>query len=677
MAGPNSYSGPLVANAGWASAAQGRLPETDCPKPPACPACGGLECLCRPRFFAGQLLTEDDLNRLEGYVVAKNKLHNRYMHGWGVVCGLEVVCDPCGQGIIVRSGYALAPCGEDIVVCDDQVVDICALIDACRPVYDPCPPMTAPGPTNTGGGVVGTASPCGDVTDRWVLAICYDERPSRGVTPLRPPPACGCGGKGAGCGCGGGGKKANGKAGGCGCGGRGTSSQTVQAGQSSKGCGCGTAGKAAPSRGTYATKGAAAVACEPTLICESYRFVAYKEPSSLQTGNPGISIGPQATTPTADAGALVERVLCCWQALTSRLQRIPANADNATLARWCCDMRAALIDFVTSHPTYACGLADRARALVCPDPNQQDFDQALLAAVLAMAEIAATYLRYCFCQALLPPCPDATDGDCVPLAVVEVRRSDCRAIDVCNWGPRRFALNFPQLAYWASPFHLGELLSNAIEKLCCTFVRASRTIKIPGRQAVLVSGGEMAAAAPVAPAGAPPSPAVAAPVASAATVSDAPPAPENAGQIAARLSFEAFRTPSRQIDAATILLDALGVVSDKDQPLLTPLERASPVSSLVAKQVTQPFGASFLPGVNSGAILAEVLARALGGTPAPVPAPTPSPSPAPTPVPSPGSGAAATGDLAELRRTIAELTRIVAAQGDEIKKLRNRRAPER
>ncbi len=46
----------------------------DCPPLPECPECGGLECLCRPRFFAGQLLTEQDLNRLESYIVEKNKL---------------------------------------------------------------------------------------------------------------------------------------------------------------------------------------------------------------------------------------------------------------------------------------------------------------------------------------------------------------------------------------------------------------------------------------------------------------------------------------------------------------------------------------------------------------------------------------------------------------------------
>src|SRR5688500_15059087 len=81
-----------------------------CDPKPVCPACGGLECLCRPRFFAGQLLTEEDLNRLDHYIVAKHRLHNRHLFGTGVVCGLEVVCATCtptgNATVIVRPGYA-------------------------------------------------------------------------------------------------------------------------------------------------------------------------------------------------------------------------------------------------------------------------------------------------------------------------------------------------------------------------------------------------------------------------------------------------------------------------------------------------------------------------------------------------------------------------------------------
>src|SRR5688572_15495378 len=163
----------------------------------ACPACGGLECLCRPRFFAGQLLTEEDLNRLDHYIVAKHRLHNRYLHGWGVVCGLDVVCDDCGPGVVVQSGYALSPCGDDIVVCRDTPVPVCDLVDACRREV----PRDCEEPQPVG---------CDEGAKQWVLAICYDERPERGAVPLRPTGGdcgCGCGGaKGSGgCGCGGGG----------------------------------------------------------------------------------------------------------------------------------------------------------------------------------------------------------------------------------------------------------------------------------------------------------------------------------------------------------------------------------------------------------------------------------------------------------------------------------------
>src|SRR5713226_386618 len=106
-------------------------PTKEC-APNPCPVCGGLECLCRPRFFAGQLLTDEDLTRLDHYITAKNKLHNRYLVGWGVACGLEVVCNACDGMVTVRPGYALSPCGEDIIMCAEAAVDVCALIQQCK-----------------------------------------------------------------------------------------------------------------------------------------------------------------------------------------------------------------------------------------------------------------------------------------------------------------------------------------------------------------------------------------------------------------------------------------------------------------------------------------------------------------------------------------------------------------
>ncbi|MFI5177706.1 MAG: hypothetical protein ACHQO8_04045 [Vicinamibacterales bacterium] len=103
--------------------------------------CGG-KCGCescasqgftRPRFFAGQLLTEEDLDLLSEYIVGKNRLRNRTLVGDGVVCGLQVTCTPCGGGsVIVHPGSAIDCCGNDIVVPCQQQLDINAMVRQLR-----------------------------------------------------------------------------------------------------------------------------------------------------------------------------------------------------------------------------------------------------------------------------------------------------------------------------------------------------------------------------------------------------------------------------------------------------------------------------------------------------------------------------------------------------------------
>lgn len=106
---------------------------------------GGSSCECggaatctdlnfkRPRFFAGQLLTEDDLQALTNYVVGKNRLHNRFLFGDGVVCGLTVTCHPCGGGqVTVAPGFALDCCGNDLLMPCKEDLDVKALIRDLR-----------------------------------------------------------------------------------------------------------------------------------------------------------------------------------------------------------------------------------------------------------------------------------------------------------------------------------------------------------------------------------------------------------------------------------------------------------------------------------------------------------------------------------------------------------------
>lgn len=101
-----------------------------------CAKCG-QECeggpLQRPLFFSGQLLTEEDLQLLSDYAATKVRLHNRYLHGAGVVCGLQVVCHPCGEGkVIVQPGAALDCCGNDIYVPCAVELDINKMVKELR-----------------------------------------------------------------------------------------------------------------------------------------------------------------------------------------------------------------------------------------------------------------------------------------------------------------------------------------------------------------------------------------------------------------------------------------------------------------------------------------------------------------------------------------------------------------
>jgi hypothetical protein len=57
--------------------------------------------------------------------------HNKHLHGWGIVCGLQVECGPDeGEGgrrhVTVRDGYAIDCDGNDLIVEDDEtiVVDV-------------------------------------------------------------------------------------------------------------------------------------------------------------------------------------------------------------------------------------------------------------------------------------------------------------------------------------------------------------------------------------------------------------------------------------------------------------------------------------------------------------------------------------------------------------------------
>ena len=128
---------------------------------------------------------------LTGYVTAKDRLHNRYLFGAGVVCGLRVTCDPCGGGTVsVQPGYALDCCGNDLVLACPATLDINTMIRDLRAARlgkdcgDPCADH------RPGGHDPGSHQPGGHHTDRGHKG--GQEERSRS-TSRRGTTACTCG----------------------------------------------------------------------------------------------------------------------------------------------------------------------------------------------------------------------------------------------------------------------------------------------------------------------------------------------------------------------------------------------------------------------------------------------------------------------------------------------------
>jgi hypothetical protein len=92
----------------------------------------------RVRYFAGQLLDEDDLAQEQLYFREKVRRHNRMLHGWGIVNGLKVVSGRADSELTIEPGYALDRFGDEIVVTDAVIVDLLGE-DQDGNAVGPCP----------------------------------------------------------------------------------------------------------------------------------------------------------------------------------------------------------------------------------------------------------------------------------------------------------------------------------------------------------------------------------------------------------------------------------------------------------------------------------------------------------------------------------------------------------
>src|ERR1044071_39637 len=78
------------------------------------PGCNGddtifatLPDLKRINYFYGQMLGVADFQTEQHYFREKLKLHNRCLHGYGVVCGLKVVPEPYEESCIPKGDEEL------------------------------------------------------------------------------------------------------------------------------------------------------------------------------------------------------------------------------------------------------------------------------------------------------------------------------------------------------------------------------------------------------------------------------------------------------------------------------------------------------------------------------------------------------------------------------------------
>lgn len=442
-----------------------------------CPACTGLTPFERPLFATGQTLTAADLTALQSYVAGKNRLHNRYLHGWGVVCGLDLVCNDCDGSVTIRPGYAIDPCGADIVVSQALRFDVVKAIRDCtgsgRARTGDCDPWAPPSDPG-----------CEDALGYWCVSLRYREVETaigqrlttgggcstlgRHVSVSNSSGGCGCGG-----GCGGGGSSGS-----CGCHG-GTVTSTVNA--------------------AAATTTTASNSCAPRRVSECFEvgLVRTCEPCAPTLGKLKQSLRNEKNALGLFDWLIPKRTLlrniidCVKNDIEAVTKNVGENdwvitlavglgdpeelanseADLDTVHGAICRTRAAVVNLLASDEgSTRCQLARAASqvTLVAPQSDQISRQAYFEMAKEAASELLAAWLQTildCVCRAFLPPCPPDPCDERVEIACLTVKNG--KIIDICNHSCRHYAGAFPSTFYWMSLIPLVPLFARLLAMLCC------------------------------------------------------------------------------------------------------------------------------------------------------------------------------------------------------------------
>jgi hypothetical protein len=91
-----------------------------------------IPALARPAFFDGQRLTAADLTAVQAFHEAHRWLHNRALHGWGIVVGYAVAGTRGEREVRVDPGFALDARGREVLLASGRTEPVPAVADAAR-----------------------------------------------------------------------------------------------------------------------------------------------------------------------------------------------------------------------------------------------------------------------------------------------------------------------------------------------------------------------------------------------------------------------------------------------------------------------------------------------------------------------------------------------------------------
>jgi hypothetical protein len=352
-----------------------------------CPTCGSVECLERPRFFCGQLLTDKDLDAAQRYVIEKNRLHNRYLVGTGVACGLAVRCDPCCDGsVIIEPGYAIDCCGNDIVVCKEASFNV---IDCFKQPETPYCDRD----------LIEYKSQCDRESKEYCLAIFYDEEPIKPVTALIRDNGC-------------------------------------------KNVRC------EPSRTRETFRFELVEKPEPDRCNIDLSWLTEME---FNQQLKSILTTLAALTPSHSFLCKVLTCLFedkkLWTIVVQFRQVIGGDEPKDYLDLFN-EMRSYALKLYEKEPRIRCNLLAEIKSIQMPIQNSDNYVAEAKIALGKMLFLILQLLKDCICEALLVPCPECNEEEGVILACFTIK--DNKIEKICNLS-RKQLMTGPALQYWIQP----------------------------------------------------------------------------------------------------------------------------------------------------------------------------------------------------------------------------------